>query len=103
MNEKNRATPQGAVRTLDTGRTQFASRNGAGIRADEVAEREGRLVGGLDHRLASHCPYFLGAACPLVEIAKGRVKARKLWGWISDLAAVSVGVVLTGVIAYLKF
>lgn len=103
MNEKTRTPFEGALRSLDPGRTQFSSRNGPGIRADEVAEREGGLVGGLDHRSSGYCPYFLGAACPLLEIAKGRVKARRLWSWISDLAAVSVGVVLTGVIAYLKF
>jgi hypothetical protein len=45
--------------------------------------------------LASHCPYGLGARCPLVEALARTVKIRKRLMIVSKIAAVLAGTIVT--------
>lgn len=76
---------------MDPARNQFTSRNGAGLRSGAMVEGSTTLVGNMAARPSRICPHGLGAACPLVEIVKGRVVARHRMLLGSRIAAVVLG------------
>ena len=86
---------------MDARRTGPASRNGSGICSHAMAKEEDHDVAHVGDRSPGHCPYGLGADCPLVEVVKGTlVKERRLTSTEKTLPMV-VGMVLTVVAIYI--
>ena len=76
---------------MDAARARPLTRDGPGLRGDEIDKKKSLGMGGLAGRTPSGCPYGLGAACPLVEIVQGGALARRRFDYLTHALAVVVG------------
>ena len=79
---------------MDTTGIRVITHNGKGLRSQPVVEATDEVVDCVAPRTPSGCPYGLGANCPLVEIAKGRIWALRIQTAITHVMAIALGTVM---------
>lgn len=88
---------------MDPTRAKPPARNGAGLRQSYLVQGSTEMVGAMGPRAPGVCPYRLGTSCPLVEVAKGKLKRHEALRRRANYMAISLGLILSVVAVRLVY
>ena len=81
-------------RALDARAAGRIARNGAGLHACSLATKAPDVVGALDRRTPSICPYGVGTDCPLMAIIQRNTTLVRASSVLAIIAGVALSIVV---------